>query len=91
MEIWVDGDVVTPEVCTEPQQLPLPRHQLTHPAQSEFVDDGTEHSFTIGGAQCALVTSSADSKHGKVKSTLYINGVEVPEFRHEDRIIGTPI
>ena len=42
-------------------------------AQGEFVDDGTETHFEVGGQPAYVHTTSSGSKSGKMQHTLYVN------------------
>eukprot|EP00045_Choanoeca_perplexa_P012721 m.140822 g.140822 ORF g.140822 m.140822 type:complete len:194 (+) comp16115_c0_seq11:2630-3211(+) len=42
-------------------------------AQGEFVDDGTETHFTVGGQSAFVHTTSTGTRAGKMEHTLYVN------------------
>mmetsp|Transcript_21289 Transcript_21289/g.63431 ORF Transcript_21289/g.63431 Transcript_21289/m.63431 type:complete len:180 (+) Transcript_21289:109-648(+) len=51
--------------------------------EDEFVDDGTEASFTVAGAPAYLHTATDG---GKVVQTLYVDDEEIPE-KFENRLL----
>eukprot|EP00051_Salpingoeca_urceolata_P019387 m.283010 g.283010 ORF g.283010 m.283010 type:complete len:194 (-) comp19410_c0_seq1:66-647(-) len=72
----VDGDMHL--VVLEKETMMIWADGTRVESQGEFAEDGTETSFTIGGHEAYVLTTTQGGKRGKILHELFVDDMEIP-------------